>query len=148
VAMTKVGQRVLYDIRSRMFSHVQKQSLKFFDNTEVGRIMSRVQGDVWQLQEFMSMAVMTVGDLLSLFGIVVALLIMNLKLGLITMAVLPILIGIMVVWQTFARRAFMRVRLAISIVNSALNENITGVRVVQSMNRQQQNLKLFDEKNK
>ena len=50
VAMTKVGQRVLYDIRSRMFSHVQKQSLKFFDNTEVGRIMSRVQGDVWQLQ--------------------------------------------------------------------------------------------------
>jgi ATP-binding cassette subfamily B protein len=147
MAMTQAGQKVLYDIRSRLFRHVQKLSLKFFDNTEVGRIMSRVQGDVWQLQEFMSLAVMTLGDVLSLAGIVVALLVMNLKLGLITMVVLPLLIGIMAVWQVYARRAFMRVRLAISIVNGALNENITGVRVVQSMNRQERNLELFDYKN-
>ena len=147
MAMTRAGQGVLYDIRSLMFRHLQKLSLRFFDNTEVGRTMSRVQGDVWQLQEFMSLAVMTLGDLLSLAGIVVALLIMNLKLGLITMVVLPLLIAIMAVWQGYARRAFMRVRRAISIVNGALNENITGVRVVQSMNRQQRNLELFDEKN-
>ena len=147
-AMARAGQGVLYDIRSKLFRHLQKLSLRFFDNTEVGRIMSRVQGDVWQLQEFMSLAVMTLGDLLSLAGIVVALLLMDVELGLITMVVLPVLIGIMAVWQVYARRAFMRVRQTISIVNGALNENITGVRVVQSMNRQRLNLELFDEKNR
>ena len=77
----------------------------------------------------------------------VALLVMNLKLGLISMTVLPVLIIIMALWQPFALKAFIRVRRAISIVNAALNENITGVRVVQSMNRQDRNMEIFDGKN-
>ncbi|HHZ61196.1 MAG TPA: ABC transporter ATP-binding protein [Dehalococcoidia bacterium] len=146
-AMEKVGQGVLFNLRADMFGHVQKQSMGFFDRTEVGRLMSRVQGDVSQLQEFAALVVMTLGELLSLLGIVIALLLLNFKLGLITMSVLPVLTLIMVVWQPFARKAFMTVRRAISIVNGSLNENITGVRVVQSMNRQERNLMLFDEKN-
>ena len=146
-AMEKVGQGVLFNLRADMFGHVQKQSMGFFDRTEVGRLMSRVQGDVSQLQEFAALVVMTLGELLSLLGIVIALLLLNFKLGLITMSVLPVLTLIMVVWQPFARKAFMSVRRAISIVNGSLNENITGVRVVQSMNRQERNLMLFDEKN-
>ena len=145
--MEKVGQGVLYDLRRTMFGHLQKLSLSYYDKTEVGRIMSRVQGDVWQLQEFMNVVIMTLADLLSLAGIIIMLLIMDLKLGLITMAVLPVLILIMAVWQPFAVKAFLRVRRAISIVNGALNENITGVRVVQAMNRQNRNLQQFDEKN-
>ena len=148
MSMEKVGQGILYGLRRDMFAHLQKLSLRFYDKTEVGRIMSRVQGDVAQLQEFMSMAVMTLGDLLSLVGYVTALVIMSLKLGLISMVVLPILIIIMAVWQPYARRAFVRVRRAISIVNGAFNENITGVRVVQSMNRQDRNLGVFDDKNR
>ena len=147
LSMEKVGQGVLYGLRRQMFAHLQKLSLRFYDKTEVGRIMSRVQGDVSQLQEFMSLVVMTLGDLLSLVGIVVAMMIMNLKLGLICLSVVPVLIAIMALWQPHARRAFMRVRRAISIVNGALNENITGVRVVQSMNRQDRNLEIFDGKN-
>ncbi|MCH7801362.1 MAG: ABC transporter ATP-binding protein [Chloroflexi bacterium] len=146
-SMEKVGQGVLYNLRADMFGHVQKQSMGFFDKTEVGRLMSRVQGDVSQLQEFAALVVMTLGELLSLAGIVVALLLLNFKLGLITMSVLPVLVLIMVVWQPIARKAFIQVRRAISIVNGSLNENITGVRVVQSMNRQDRNLMLFDEKN-
>ena len=146
-SMEKVGQGVLFNLRADMFGHVQKQSMGFFDRTEVGRLMSRVQGDVSQLQEFAALVVMTLGELLSLLGIVIALLLLNFKLGLITMSVLPVLTLIMVVWQPFARKAFMWVRRAISIVNGSLNENITGVRVVQSMNRQERNLMLFDEKN-
>ena len=146
-AMEKVGQGVLFNLRADMFGHVQKQSMGFFDRTEVGRLMSRVQGDVSQLQEFAALVVMTLGELLSLLGIVISLLLLNFKLGLITMSVLPVLTLIMVVWQPFARKAFMWVRRAISIVNGSLNENITGVRVVQSMNRQERNLMLFDEKN-
>ena len=145
--MARVGLGMLYDLRRAMFGHLQKLSLSYYDKTEVGRIMSRVQGDVWQLQELMTVIIMTAADLLSLGGIVVMLLILNLKLGLITMAVLPILALTMVIWQPFAVKAFLRIRTAISIVNGALNENITGVRVVQSMNRQPRNLELFDAKN-
>jgi ATP-binding cassette subfamily B protein len=145
--MARVGLGMLYDLRRAMFAHLQKLSLSYYDKTAVGRIMSRVQGDVWQLQELMTMVIMTAADLLSLTGIVVMLLIMNLKLGLITMAVLPILALTMAIWQPFAVKAFLRVRTAISIVNGALNENITGVRVVQSLNRQPRNLEMFDEKN-
>ena len=147
LATAKIGQGVLYALRRDMFAHLQKLSLRFYHRTEVGRIMSRVQGDVSQLQEASSIVVVTLGDVLSLGGIVVAMLIMNLKLGLISMAVLPVLFIVMAVWQTFARRAFLRVRRAVSIVNGALNENISGVRVVQSMDRQDRNLRLFDVKN-
>ena len=143
-SMEKVGQGVLYNLRRDVFGHVQKHSVSFFDRMEVGRLMSRTQGDVGQLQEFSALVVMTLGELLGLFGIVAALLIMNFKLGLITLAVLPLLILTMIVWQPLARKAFMEIRRAISIVNGELNQNITGVRVVQSMNRQDRNLRNFD----
>ena len=146
-AMQRVGQGVLFRLRRALFGHVQKQSLSYFDNTEVGRLMSRVQGDVGQLQEFAALVVMSLGELLSLVGIVIALLLMDLELGLITMAVLPILITIMVTWQKYAKRSFTEIRRRIAIVNAAFNENISGVRVVQSLNRQERNLEIFDEKN-
>ena len=146
-AMQKVGQGVLFRLRRALFGHVQKQSLSYFDKTEVGRLMSRVQGDVGQLQEFAALVVMSLGELLSLVGIVIALLLMDLELGLITMAVLPVLIAVMVTWQKYAKRTFSEIRRRISIVNAAFNENISGVRVVQSLNRQERNLEIFDEKN-
>lgn len=145
--MARVGLGMLYDLRRAMFAHLQKLSLSYYDKTEVGRIMSRVQGDVWQLQELMTVIIMTAADLLSLSGIIIMLLMLNLKLGLITMMVLPILALSMAIWQPFAVKAFLRIRTAISIVNGALNENLTGVRVVQSLNRQSRNLEEFDEKN-
>ena len=148
VTIGMLGQRVLFRLRGDMFRHLQKMSLRFYDKTEVGRIMSRVQGDVYQLQEFAAVAVSTLGEILSLVGIVAALLLLSLKLGLISMTVLPVLVVAMIVWQPFAIKAFLRVRRAMSIVNGALNENITGVRVVQAMNRQDRNLELFDEKNR
>ena len=147
MVIAKAGQGVLFDLRRELFAHLQRLSLSFFDKTEVGRIMSRVQGDVFQLQEFLSVAVMTLGDLLALVGIVAAMLLLNLKLGLITMSVLPMLIIVMALWQPRAIKAFVRVRLAIATVNGSLNENITGVRVVQSMNRQERNLEIFEGKN-
>ena len=146
-AMEKVGQGVLFGLRRALFGHVQKQSLSYFDKTEVGRLMSRVQGDVGALQEFSALVVMTLGELLSLFGIVGALMILHFKLGLITMTVIPILMIIMVVWQKFARRSFVEIRRCISIVNAAFNENISGVRVVIGLNRQKRNLEIFDGKN-
>ena len=148
IAIARVGLGVLYGVRREMFAHLQRLSLRFYDKTEVGRIMSRVQGDVNQLQEASHVVVMVLADMLGLVGIVVDMLLMDVKLALLSMSVIPLLVLIMVVWQPFARRAFIKVRRAISIVNGALNENITGVRVVQSMNREDRNLEIFDGKNR
>ena len=148
LTIARVGQNLLYRLRGDMFHHLQKQSVSFYDKNEVGRIMSRVLGDVYQLQEFLSVAVVTVGNLLSLVGIAAAVLILSLQLGLISLVTIPFLILTMAVWQPFARKAFMRVRRAASIVNGTLNENITGVRVVQAMNRQERNAEIFETKNR
>ena len=142
--MEKVGQGILYNLRRDVFRHAQRQSVSFYDKTEVGRMMSRVQGDVGQLQEFAALVVMTLGELLGLIGIIAALLLMDWQLGLITLIVLPLLGGTMIVWQPLARKAFVEVRRTISIVNGELNQNLTGVRVVQAMNRQERNLGAFD----
>src|SRR6266853_163118 len=124
VAIARVGQGVLYSMRTQLFNHLQSLSPAFFHRTSVGRIMSRSQSDVLQLQETFELLVTTLADILSLAGIIVAMLVTY--------------------WQRFARHSFMRIRRAIAMVNGEYNQNITGVRVVQSLNRQHENLKHFN----
>ncbi len=145
--MAHISQGVLYAIRTDMFDHLQRLSLTFFSRFEVGRIMSRVQNDVQQLQEFLSIMIIGFADLLSLVGIVVVLFIMNVKLAAITLTVLPVLMIVLLVWQRYARHSFDRVRRAIAVVNGALQENISGVRVVQSLTREDVNFRRFDRLN-
>ena len=145
--MSFVGQRVLYDLRVGLFGHLQGLSMKFYNRNETGRVMSRVQNDVSQLQEFLSIVIITIADVLSLTGIITAMMLMNARLAVITLSVIPVLILMMAIWQRFARRAFMRARRAISVVNGSLQENISGVRVIQSMNREDANIRSFGDAN-
>ncbi len=147
VTLARVSQGVLYSLRTRIFEHLQRLSPSFYDKNEVGRIMSRGQNDVNQLQEFLNLVVSSLADVLSLGGIVVALFLLDVQLALITLTVIPVLIGIMLVWQKIAWGTFMRVRQAISVVNANLQENISGIRVVQSLNREETNMERFDEVN-
>ena len=147
VYMPRVGQGILYALRTKMFGHLQSLSPSFFHRTPVGRIMSRSQSDVLQLQETFELIVQSLADMLSLFGIVLAMLIIDWRLALVTMAVIPILFLMLGYWQRFAKRSFMRIRRAIAMVNGEYNQNITGVRVVESLNRQDENLRHFDELN-
>ena len=142
-----VGQRVLFTLRVGLFNHIQRLSMAFFDRNEVGRVMSRVQNDVQQLQEFLSILVLSLADVLSLVGIIAAMLVMDVRLALITLSVVPPLFVTLYVWQRYARVSFVRLRRAIAVVNSGLQENITGVRVVQSLNREQQNIRRFGQAN-
>jgi ATP-binding cassette subfamily B protein len=105
--------------------------------------MSRSQSDVLQLQETFELIVMALADILSLVGITVAMLVTDWQLALASLSIVPVLFGILAYWQRFARRSFMRIRRAIAMVNGEYNQNITGVRVVQSLNRQGENLRHF-----
>ena len=102
-----VGQKVMYDMRMSLFSHLQRLDVRFFDNNPVGRLMTRVMGDVEILKELFTSGVITViGNLLSIFAYVVAMLLLNWKLALVTLTVLPIIFAITTVYQVYSRRAF------------------------------------------
>ena len=147
VYMPRVGQGILYSLRTKMFNHLQEMSPSFYHRTPVGRIMSRSQSDVLQLQETFELIVQSFSDLLSLFGIITLMMILDWQLALICLSITPPLFFILGYWQKFARHSFMRIRRAIAMVNGEYNQNITGIRVVQSLNRQDTNMAHFDELN-
>jgi len=145
----KVGQSVLLKLRSQMFNHLQRLSVSFFDHNKVGRIMSRVQNDVHQIREFlMESVLMVIGGFLSLIGVVVTIILMDLNLALVTFIVIPFLFLFLFFWQKRARYSFTRIRRAIAVVNSALQEGISGVRAIQSLSREDVNAQRFDQVNK
>lgn len=147
VFMPRVGQGILYSLRTKMFNHLQTLSPSFYHRTPVGQIMSRSQSDVLQLQETFELIVQSFSDILSLVGIVTMMLIIDWQLALVCLAIVPPLFFILGYWQRFARHSFMRIRRAIAMVNGEYNQNITGVRVVQSLNRQDTNMAHFDDLN-
>ena len=142
----KTAQRLLSDLRRAMYAHLQVVSLSFMDRTEVGRLMSRLQGDVYALQEFLESSIFAIGDLVLLVGIVVVLLSLDPVLGGLTLSVLPLLLLVRIIWLPLARKAFMRAREASSTTNAALAENVHGIRAIQELRREAVNYDLFEEK--
>ena len=140
------GERVIFDLRSAMYAHLQNVALTFMDRTEVGRMMSRLQGDVNSLQEFLENSITAFGDLVLLFGIVIIMLTLNFELGLLTLSVVPTLFFVRMIWLPRARIAFRRARETNSINNGALAEGIHSVRTVQGMHRESVNLELYADK--
>ena len=143
IFLARVGQNVLRDIRIDMFTHLQKLNLNYFQKTKSGSIMSRMMGDTSQLQESFAIVVMTLADILSLVGICTTLLLMNFKIGISSLAVVPLLFLAVLVWQPIAKRAFINVRIAISQVLSSFSENLNGIKEVQNFNREDNNYKDF-----
>ena len=142
----KVGENILLDLRKKMFMHLQDVSISFMDKTDVGKLMSRLQGDVAAMQEALQMSVFAIGDLVLIFGIISVLLVMNVQLGLLTILVMPLMILIRMIWLPKARVAFLDARTKSSETTSYLAENINGIRTVQSFNRQDFNSKIFENK--
>jgi len=144
-----VGQKILYRVRTEMFDHLQRLSLRFFDQNKVGRIMSRVQSDVHQIQELLATGMLNVVfSAVTLVAIACIMLIMNTRLALLTLTVVPALAIVAFIWQKYARHAFIKVRRAIATVNAQLQEGIAGVRVTQSLTREEINSEQFEHVNR
>lgn len=142
--MARVGQHILYDVRTTMFDHLQKLSLSFYNRYSVGRVITRVINDVGTLREFITWAVLAiVRNLLGIVGTLIAMLTLNLKLSLLTFAVLPFMVLATVLFRKAARKNYRKVRAAVSWTNSVLAENVNGVRVVQAFSRQKHNSNYF-----
>lgn len=146
VLVGQTAEHVLFDLRRAMYAHLQQLSMSFMDKTEVGRLMSRLQGDVGALQEFLESVVSALGDILLLVGIVAVLMWLDWQLGLLSLSVVAALFVVRIVWLPMARKAFLRARQTNSIVNGALAENVNGVRMVQESRREAVNFTRFEVK--
>ncbi len=147
--LSYTAQGILLKMRTSMFSHLHEMSLSFFDHNKIGKLMSRVQNDVDQLQMLVSQNIVMVGvNSITLIGIMIIMLTINWQLALLSLSTLPVLVIIVIIWQKYARKAFILARKAIAMVNDNLQESISGVRVTQNLSREQENVKQFDAVNK
>lgn len=135
-----IGQRLMYDLRADIFKHIQKLSLSFFDKNPVGRLMTRVTSDVESLNQMFTQGVVNIfGDIFLLIGITWVMLEMNIELALWTFIVIPMLFVITLVFKKKVRLAFRDIRKRLAQINTYLQENITGMNIVQIFNRQKKN---------
>ncbi|MEX0784165.1 MAG: ABC transporter ATP-binding protein [Dehalococcoidia bacterium] len=144
-----MGNRLLLKLRTDMYDHMQGLSLSFYDDMEVGRMISRLTSDVTVMQELLTSGTLTfAADIVGLMVVIVVLLVIDWQLALVTFAVVPPLVMIMVWWSKHARVAFVNVRVTLSALYGTLAENVSGVRAVQSMSREGENQKRFDRLNR
>lgn len=143
-----IGQRIMYDIRVTIFSHLQKLPLSFFDKNPVGRLVTRVTNDVETLNNMLSSGVVAIfGDVFLLFGIVIVMLVINWKLALLTFTVLPLIMLATSLFRLKVRDSYRKIRTRLARINSFLQENISGMMTVQLFNRQPENYSRFNELN-
>jgi ATP-binding cassette subfamily B multidrug efflux pump len=142
------GQQLMRDIRLKIFKHIQSLSLAFFDRNPVGRLMTRVTSDVEAMNQMFTQGIVSIfGDIFLLAGIVIALLYLDLRLALWIFLVIPILFVITILFRMRVRNAFRLIRKWIARINSYVQENITGMPIVQVFNRVNKNYSRFAEIN-
>jgi ATP-binding cassette, subfamily B, multidrug efflux pump len=147
LAMT--GQRVMLDLRRTLYSHLQRLHVGYFDKNPVGRLMTRVTTDVDAVNELFTSGVVTVfGDLFTLFGIMGVMLYMNWKLALVTFAVIPFFFVVTNWFRRGSRRSFREVRRLVAQLNTFMQENLTGMAVVQLFRREERARSAFDAVNR
>ena len=143
--LQSTGQKIMFDMRGEVFSHLQTLSNRFFDRNPVGRLITRVTTDVDVLNEMFSAGIVSVfGDVFTLTGIMIALLVLDWRLGLIVLAIVPVIGVATAIFRKKARDGYRRVRIAIAKINAFLQEHITGMSVVQLYNRERKSAEKFE----
>jgi ATP-binding cassette, subfamily B, multidrug efflux pump len=146
---TFVGQRVMYDLRMEIFGHLQRLSVGYFDRNPVGRLMTRVTSDVETLNELFSSGVVTIfGDVFTLVAIMGMMLVIDVKLALVTFAVIPLVWLTAAIFRRRVRDAFRDIRYRLARLNAFLQERLSGMRVVQLFGREADSARRFGELNR
>lgn len=149
ITTTRIGYRVIFDLRYALFRYMQLLGLKTFDRLGVGRLISRVQSDVSVLQDLLTDGIIGLfADMLVLVGIIVAMLSLDRELAFLTFAVLPVMLAIVYVWRRYAIPVYRAMRTATSRLTGYSAESISGMRVIQSFRREAENFTRFDALNR
>lgn len=140
-----VGQNALYDLRMRVFRHIESQRLQFFDGTPIGRLITRATSDIEALSDLLSASLVTMlGDTARLFFIGYNMLILDVELGLVALVALPVMVVVTEIFRRKMRRAYRETRKQVSRLNAFLQEHITGMSVVQIFGREAEEQRRFE----
>lgn len=135
--LSYTGQKIIYNMRQELFSHIQRLPLSFFDKNPVGRLVTRVTNDMENLNEmYTAVLVNLFKDILLLLGIIVTMLKLNYKLALISFAALPLIIISTSIFKVQSRNAFREVKVKLAKINATISENISGMKIIQIFNRE------------
>ena len=141
-----IGERFIFDLRVRIYDHLQQLSLAFYEGTSTGELMSRVTNDVNALEQFVTHGVaLTVVDLLRLVGASVVLVVLNWRLALVMLVPLPFMAAGLWIFNHRARPIYRRVRDRLGDINATLQDKLAGIRVVQAFEREEEELRHFRE---
>ncbi len=140
-----IGQRAMYDLRDELFRHLQFLSLGFFDRNPVGRLMTRITNDIDALIDMVQRGVVAIfGDVFMLIGVSATMLVLDWRLALVTFASLPVIIALTAYFRGMMRDSFRAIRIRLARVNAYLNEDLSGVSIVQLFTREKKALRSFD----
>jgi ABC-type multidrug transport system fused ATPase/permease subunit len=143
------GQKMMHDLRMRVFSHLQSLSISFFDKNPVGRLVTRLTNDIQNIHEmFTSILINLFKDILLLVGIIFILLYLNRELALISFSILPLIFLTTLVFSRQARDVFRMIRLKVAQMNAFLQEHLSGIKIVQLFLREEENGRRFHQINK
>ncbi|MBW1698650.1 MAG: ABC transporter ATP-binding protein [Deltaproteobacteria bacterium] len=146
--MEYTAQRIMHDLRARLFRHMQSLSVSFFNRNPVGRLVTRVTNDVQNMHElFTSVVSFVFKDLFLLIGIAAVLVGIDWKLAAVSFSVLPVVIYASFVFSGRARKIFRVLRMKVAEINTKLSETISGMKVIQLFNREADNLRSFEKLN-
>jgi len=146
--MSGVGQRVIYKLREEAFSHLQRLSLKFYSENVTGSVVSRITNDVDSLQELLTSGILTViSDVVTIIGIFIVMVWMSLQLTAVSMLIVPMLLGLIYIFQRKAKSAYLATKQRMAGVTAKLAESIMGMRVIQSFTRESDQQQAFGQVN-
>ena len=144
-----LGQRVMRDLRARIFAHVQRLPITYFDRNPVGRLVTRITSDVEALNELFTAGVVAgLGDLFTLAAISVMMLVIDWQLALASFAAVPLVIGASAMFRRAVRVSYREIRTKLARINSFLQERLTGMRIVQLFGRERAEARRFDDLNR
>ena len=144
-----IGQNIVRDLRIKLYSHIQKLRLKFFDNTPIGQIITRNISDIETIAEVFGQGLASIiGDLLQLVGILIIMFLINWKLTLITLSTFPLLLLVTYIFKEKVKVSFNNVREAVANLNSFVQEHIVGMNVIQIFARESKEYESFKKINK
>ena len=137
--LTYIGQKIMYKIRHQLFKHIQEMSMRFFDKNSSGRILTRITNDVESLNELFSGIIINIfRDSIMITGIVVMMLVMDVKLALVCISSIPLIALVAIFYRKAARKNFIQMKGMLAKINAFLAENISGMKLVQIFHREKE----------
>ncbi len=147
--LSLTGQNIIYNIRQEVFEHIQKLSLRFFDITPVGRIVTRVTNDVEALNEmYANILVKLIKNIIKIIGLAIVMLSLNIRLSLYAFLLIPLIIGLTSLFTYISRKTYRQVRTRLTSINTYLSEHLSGMKVIQIFAREKEKQREFEEKSK